>query len=139
MQWKKYQEEKFRSRSIIGTLIWWEITGTVSDVRECTTNKITENFFSRYVDQCLPLRYHHTISATLLYGLREALAIFCEEGMSNFIKRHHDCSVKLKNGLISLGLELLVTDEKYRLPTVTTIKVPKGVDWKAVCECAMKK
>lgn len=86
-----------------------------------------------------PLRYHHTISATLLYGLREALAIFCEEGTANFIKRHQDCSVKLRDGLTALGLELLVSDEKYRLPTVTAIKVPTGVDWKGVSEYAMKK
>lgn len=85
-----------------------------------------------------PRIYHHTISPTLLYGLREALAIFSEEGMENFIKRHHDCSLKLKAGLISLGLELLVTDEKYRLPTVTSIKVPANVEWRSVCEYAMK-
>lgn len=59
--------------------------------------------------------------------------------MSNFIKRHYECSLRLKKGLQSLGLELFVTDEKYRLPTVTTIKVPSGVDWKAVCEYSMKK
>lgn len=38
-----------------------------------------------------------------------------------------------------MGLELLVSDDKYRLPTVIAIKVPAGVDWKAVCEYAMKK
>lgn len=59
--------------------------------------------------------------------------------MTQFIKRHKDCQLQLLNGLNSLGLELLVTDDTYRLPTVTAIKVPAGVEWKAVCDYAMKK
>ncbi|KAJ6635526.1 Alanine--glyoxylate aminotransferase [Pseudolycoriella hygida] len=114
--------EKILKRKVPVAVYYWDIN-LVGDYWNC---------FGR------PRIYHHTISATLLYGLREALAVFCEEGMSKFIKRHDDCSKQLKNGLLSLGLELLVSNEKWRLPTVTTIKVPTGVDWKAVCEYAMK-
>ena len=42
-------------------------------------------------------------------------------------------------GIKSLGLDFFVPDAAHRLPTVTTIKVPEGVDWKAVTVTAMKK
>lgn len=38
-----------------------------------------------------------------------------------------------------MGLELFVEQTEARLPTVTTIKVPEGVDWKAVTTYAMQK
>jgi aspartate aminotransferase-like enzyme len=38
-----------------------------------------------------------------------------------------------------MGLELFVALPGARLPTVTTIKVPEGVDWKAVTVYAMQK
>ena len=43
------------------------------------------------------------------------------------------------SGISSLGLELFVPSEPDRLPTVTTIKVPEGVDWKEVTKYAMDK
>ncbi|XP_022917907.2 alanine--glyoxylate aminotransferase [Onthophagus taurus] len=85
-----------------------------------------------------PRVYHHTISATLLYGLREALAIACDEGMEKMIQRHQECSQKLYNGLEKMGLELFIKDKQKRIPTVTTIKVPDGVNWKDVVNYAMK-
>jgi hypothetical protein len=42
-------------------------------------------------------------------------------------------------GLEAMGLELFVSLPAARLPTVTTIKVPEGVDWKAVTVYAMQK
>lgn len=38
-----------------------------------------------------------------------------------------------------MGLELFVPAEADRLPTITTVRVPDGVDWKAVTGHAMKK
>jgi alanine-glyoxylate transaminase/serine-glyoxylate transaminase/serine-pyruvate transaminase len=43
------------------------------------------------------------------------------------------------SGLASLGLELFVSSPSARLPTVTTIRVPDGLDWKAVIKFAMDK
>lgn len=83
-------------------------------------------------------RYHHTVSATLLYGLREALAIFCEEGIDNSIRRHQTCARKLYVGLDRLGMQFLIRDVNKRLPTVTTIMVPDFVNWRDVVEYAMK-
>ena len=45
----------------------------------------------------------------------------------------------LFTGLEAMGLDLFVAYPAARLPTVTTIKVPEGVDWKAVTVYAMQK
>ncbi|PNF33614.1 Serine--pyruvate aminotransferase, mitochondrial [Cryptotermes secundus] len=85
-----------------------------------------------------PRVYHHTIPVSLLYGLREALAIFVEEGINKCIARHQMCAKRLHNGLEKLGLEFFVEKEEARLPTVTTIKVPRGLDWRVIQKYAMK-
>ncbi|XP_031620508.1 serine--pyruvate aminotransferase, mitochondrial [Contarinia nasturtii] len=81
-----------------------------------------------------PRIYHHTISATLLYGLREALAAVCKEGLDKVIDRHQKASTELHNGLKQLGMELYVKNATYRLPTITSIKIPKEVDWKRIVD-----
>ncbi|XP_034490130.1 serine--pyruvate aminotransferase, mitochondrial [Drosophila innubila] len=86
-----------------------------------------------------PRIYHHTISSTLLYGLREALAHFCAQGLKSVVQRHEECSARLQLGIEELGLEMFVQQEADRLPTVNTIKVPFGVDWKKVADYAMRK
>ena len=43
------------------------------------------------------------------------------------------------SGLEKLGLEFYVGNPSHRLPTVTTIKVPEGVDWKSVVGHAMQR
>jgi len=86
-----------------------------------------------------PRIYHHTISSTLVYGLREGLAIIAEERLCSVIRRHEECAQRLYAGLQRLGLQLLVEDEEKRLPTVTAIRVPDNVDWKKIIEYCMKR
>ncbi|XP_075154374.1 alanine-glyoxylate aminotransferase isoform X2 [Haematobia irritans] len=83
--------------------------------------------------------YHHTISSTLLYGLREALAQICDQGLQSVINRHKQCSERLQKGLAELGLEMFVPNASVRLPTVNTVKVPMGVDWRKVADYTMRK
>lgn len=84
--------------------------------------------------------YHHTISTTLLYGLREALAQVCTQGLENFILRHQRCAERLQKGLQEMNLELFVKNAVCRLPTITTIVIPKDIGaWRKICEYAMKK
>lgn len=83
--------------------------------------------------------YHHTISSTLLYGLREALAIFCTMELKPVIRRHMDCSFRLQKGIEDMGMQMFVEIPSDRLATVNTIKIPAGVDWKKVSEYAMNK
>jgi alanine-glyoxylate transaminase/serine-glyoxylate transaminase/serine-pyruvate transaminase len=83
--------------------------------------------------------YHHTPPVNLFYALREALSFVVEQGLPSFWQRHAQCSQRLYKGLGELGLELFVPNPSDRLPTVTTIKVPEGLDWKAVTKHAMEK
>ena len=74
--------------------------------------------------------YHHTAPVNMNYGLREALRLLCEEGLENSWSRHRRNSEQLWAGLERMGLELHVP-LSHRLPTLTTVKIPDGVDGKA--------
>ena len=63
----------------------------------------------------------------LIYGLQESLTIILEEGMENRISRHRKMGELYRNAMTNLGLELFA-EEGYRSNTVTTIKIPDGVD-----------
>jgi alanine-glyoxylate transaminase/serine-glyoxylate transaminase/serine-pyruvate transaminase len=75
--------------------------------------------------------YHHTAPVNALYGLHEALVALFEEGQQAAIVRHARMHAALKAGLDSLGLSLFV-DEAHRLPQLSTVVVPEGVDEGAV-------
>lgn len=71
--------------------------------------------------------YHHTPPMTMLYALREGLRIVLEEGMESRIQRHKTNAAALQAGLQAMGLTLHA-QEGYRLPPLTTVRVPEGVD-----------
>lgn len=75
--------------------------------------------------------YHHTAPINLYYGLREALRLIADEGVANCWSRHQKTVEYLWQGLESLGLSMHV-DREFRLPTLTTVRVPNGVDAKAI-------
>lgn len=75
--------------------------------------------------------YHHTAPVNMTYAIREALRLVIEEGLENSWERHQKTAEKLWDGLADLGLSCRV-DKEYRLPTLTTVNVPDGVDAKAV-------
>ena len=75
--------------------------------------------------------YHHTAPINLYYALREALRLVAEEGLANCWQRHQKNVEYLWEGLESLGLSLHV-EREFRLPTLTTVCIPEGVDGKAI-------
>ncbi len=75
--------------------------------------------------------YHHTVSAPLVYALRESLRLVLEEGLEARWARHRANAERLWRGLESLGLELHVAPA-CRIPSLTTVRVPDGVDEAAV-------
>jgi alanine-glyoxylate transaminase/serine-glyoxylate transaminase/serine-pyruvate transaminase len=75
--------------------------------------------------------YHHTAPINALYGLREALRLVAEEGLDRRISRHARNAAALHRGLEAMGLGLFA-QEGYRLPSLTTVVVPKGCDEAAV-------
>ncbi|KAL0268287.1 UNVERIFIED_CONTAM: hypothetical protein PYX00_010289 [Menopon gallinae] len=85
-----------------------------------------------------PRIYHHTISATMLYGLREGLAEIVEEGIGHCIERHRTASEALHAGLKELGLDFFVPEPEARLPTVTTVLV-KNMDWKKIIDYCLNR
>jgi alanine-glyoxylate transaminase/serine-glyoxylate transaminase/serine-pyruvate transaminase len=74
--------------------------------------------------------YHHTAPVNMNFGMREALRLLAEEGIENSWARHRRNAERLWAGLAVLGLELHV-EEDLRLPTLTTVRIPEGVDGKA--------
>lgn len=75
--------------------------------------------------------YHHTPSTTLHYGFREGLRLVLEEGLEERWARHRAIAEYLWERMEAQGLKLLVTPEN-RLPSLTTVLVPDGVDDAAV-------
>jgi len=74
--------------------------------------------------------YHHTAPVNMNFGMREALRLLAEEGLDQAWERHRSNAERLWRGLASLGLELHAP-EHLRLPTLTTVRIPEGVDGKA--------
>ncbi len=72
--------------------------------------------------------YHHTPPISLIYALREALRLTVEEGLQNRWDRHRINQQALIAGVEAMGLELLVTNPKDRLVTVTPVFIPAGID-----------
>lgn len=83
--------------------------------------------------------YHHTVSSTLLYGLREAIAIVCQQGLKSMIRRHFECSYRLQKGIENMGMEMFVPEPNQRMSSINAIKIPNGVDWRRVSQYAMNK
>ena len=77
--------------------------------------------------------YHHTAPINTNYGLREALRIVAEEGLKERWARHQKNAEMLWDGLAELDLQCHV-DQELRLPTLTTVKIPDGVDGKAISQ-----
>jgi alanine-glyoxylate transaminase/serine-glyoxylate transaminase/serine-pyruvate transaminase len=71
--------------------------------------------------------YHHTAPITMNYALYEALRIVLEEGLEPRWERHRRNAAALHAGLEAMGLRLAAQDG-YRLPQLTTVGVPDGID-----------
>ncbi len=75
--------------------------------------------------------YHHTAPINMYYALREALRLLSQEGIENSWQRHRQNAEYLWQQLEDLGLTLHV-EREHRLPTLTTVRIPEGIDGKAI-------
>ncbi|KAK2831774.1 hypothetical protein Q7C36_016860 [Tachysurus vachellii] len=82
--------------------------------------------------------YHHTGPVSGFFTLRESLAILTEKGLENSWRHHREVAEYLWKGLEDLGLKLFIKDKDLRLPSVTTIAIPEGYDWKELLMYMMK-
>jgi alanine-glyoxylate transaminase/serine-glyoxylate transaminase/serine-pyruvate transaminase len=76
-------------------------------------------------------KYHHTAPVAMIVSLHAGLGAVLDEGLETAIARHAACGAALQEGLESMGLELFA-DKSCRLPELTTVRVPDGVDSAAV-------
>jgi len=78
-----------------------------------------------------PPTYHHTAPILGIYALHEALCGVLREGLEARWARHAEAAAHLQDSLESRGLELLA-EHDHRLAPLTAVRVPEGVDGKAV-------
>jgi alanine-glyoxylate transaminase/serine-glyoxylate transaminase/serine-pyruvate transaminase len=78
-------------------------------------------------DYWLHRKYHHTISAPLVYALDEALELVLHEGLEERWNRHRENHLALVNALSQMGMDLLPppADRSWSL---NAVKIPDGVD-----------
>lgn len=76
--------------------------------------------------------YHHTAPISSIFALHAALGLIHEEGLENVFARHARMGKALQDGLEAMGLELLVKNPEHRLPNLTTVRIPEGIDDRAV-------
>lgn len=75
--------------------------------------------------------YHHTAPVAMVASLHAALGRILDEGLDAVWARHQAAGAALQAGLQEIGLELFA-EEGSRLPELTTVRVPHGVDSAAV-------
>jgi (S)-ureidoglycine-glyoxylate aminotransferase len=89
---------------------------------------------SNYFDLAMIMDYwsekalnHHTEATSMLYAARECGRILLQEGLPKAFARHALASKALTAGLKAMGLELF-GDQKHKMPNVTGVHIPQGVD-----------
>ncbi len=108
---------------------------TVSPAAEEVFRKRTTKVQSWYFDLTTAMNYwgkerlyHHTPPISLIYALREAMRIVAEEGLEARWERHRMNQLALIAGIEAMGMGLLVSNPADRLPTVTAVMIPSGID-----------
>ena len=71
--------------------------------------------------------YHHTVSMSMIYALREALRVVLEEGLAARYARHELNARALLAGAEAIALQP-AAEAGYRAPMLTTLRIPDGID-----------
>ena len=69
-----------------------------------------------------------TPATNLLFGLREALRMLTEEGLSRVFARHRRLAAATRAAVRAWGLEILCERDDEQSPVVTTVVMPEGYD-----------
>jgi alanine-glyoxylate transaminase/serine-glyoxylate transaminase/serine-pyruvate transaminase len=72
--------------------------------------------------------FPYTPSTNLLYGLREALSMLCEEGLPQTFLRHHRFGEATRAAVRAWGLELVCQHPREYSDSVTAVMMPEGHD-----------
>jgi (S)-ureidoglycine---glyoxylate transaminase len=89
---------------------------------------------SNYFDLAMIMDYwsekalnHHTEATSMLYAARECGRILLQESLPKAFARHALASKALTQGITAMGLKLF-GDQKHKMPNVTGVHIPQGVD-----------
>ncbi|SER93223.1 (S)-ureidoglycine-glyoxylate aminotransferase [Salisediminibacterium halotolerans] len=74
---------------------------------------------------------HHTEATSMVYALYEGLRVVLQEGLEERFARHRYHEQALVAGLKGMGLTLYGSEEA-KLPMVTCIEIPEGIDGESV-------
>ena len=72
--------------------------------------------------------FPYTPATSLLFGLREALAMLAEEGLPGVFQRHARLAEACRRAVRAMGLELLCRDPAEYSSTLTAVVMPPGHD-----------
>jgi alanine-glyoxylate transaminase/serine-glyoxylate transaminase/serine-pyruvate transaminase len=72
--------------------------------------------------------FPYTPATNLLFGLREALAMFGEEGLPAVFSRHARHAEATRRAVRGWGLEILCQDPDHYSSTLTAVMIPNGYD-----------
>jgi (S)-ureidoglycine-glyoxylate aminotransferase len=99
---------------------------------------------SNYFDLAMILDYwsekalnHHTEATSMLYAARECARVLLQEGLPKAFARHALASRALVSGLQAMGLKLF-GDLEHKMPNVTGVHIPQGVDGDKVRRALLK-
>jgi alanine-glyoxylate transaminase/serine-glyoxylate transaminase/serine-pyruvate transaminase len=74
-----------------------------------------------------------------LFGLRAALDLLLEEGMTNVVARHHRLGEGVRCAVAAWGLKVCARDPKIYSDTVSAVVVPDGADARKVIDIAFRR
>lgn len=80
---------------------------------------------------------HHTEATSMTYALREGLRIVLEEGLEERFARHKFHEKALMAGIEAMGLKLF-GDPTCKMPVVTCIEIPEGIDGVSVIQMMLR-
>lgn len=106
----------------VGAAAWEAIR---SRETPCNTWYLDLNLLETYWDE--RRSYHHTAPISMIYATHQALAVVLEEGLEARWARHERNGRALQAGIEAMGLELHAP-ARYRLPVLTTVRIPDGVN-----------
>ena len=72
--------------------------------------------------------FPYTPATTLLYGLREAIAMMREEGLPELFARHQRLAAATRAAVQGWGLEVLCQEPSEYSPVLTAVMMPEGHD-----------
>jgi len=72
--------------------------------------------------------FPYTPATSLLFGLREAIAMLEEEGLAQVFRRHARLAEACRRAIRALGLGILCRDPREHSNTLTAVVMPPGLD-----------